>query len=112
VCFCAGILVFGHFNQPDPVGDLGVLLAHIGVVRPRPPPAFGGGCHFAHIDGRGGAFPQRFPATGADRCGAGVELRLNESGYCTPRILGKHLTNGNGDVIVAGVFLFLFFFFP
>lgn len=46
--------------------------ALLGAARPAPPPpALGGGCHFAHIDDRGGAFPQRFPATGADRCGRG-----------------------------------------
>lgn len=33
-----------------------------------PPPALGG-CHFEHIDDRGGAFSQRFPATGAGSSG-------------------------------------------
>lgn len=42
-----------------------------------PPPALG--CHFAHIDDHGGAFPWRFPATLADRCAvnSGVNLRLS-----------------------------------
>lgn len=48
---------------------------------PPHPPALG--CHFAHIDDHGGAFPWRFPATLADRSGRSrrirVNLRLNKS---------------------------------
>lgn len=60
---------FGLLDRPKPGGVASVALPFSSLPpasNTTPPPALGGrGCHFEHIDDRGGAFPQRFPATGA-----------------------------------------------
>lgn len=65
--------VLGHFgllDRPKPGGVAAVALPFSALPPASTPPALGGrGCHFEHIDDRGGAFPQRFPATGAGRSG-------------------------------------------
>lgn len=70
---------FGLRAGPKAGGTVAPAVCPFSALPPAsapPPPALGRrGCHFEHIDDRGGAFPQRFPATGAGRSGAGLETR-------------------------------------
>lgn len=117
---CGGFRIVGRIRLPPQPKAGPRLLFSCCPSSSRPPaphpPSLG--CHFAHIDEHGGAFPWRFPATLADRSGPNCktegEFQTGQKcGSFELRILVRQsveLWSGNGDLIFSsgGCFLFSF----
>lgn len=109
--------VLGHFGLLDrsKPGGVAAVALPFSALPPasKPPPALGGrGCHFEHIDDRGGAFPQRFPATGAGRFRVGLETQRNWQLRAARRpTIGRIEEQREGKTVATSDFFFSSFFF-